>query len=428
MKHMNKLERVLEMRSAGKTVPEIADAMGIGKSTVYRWIANSGTTQNGKATSSNEGTAKVSTERDESGNRCEVTVKSLDVRTEDDALRVANIDTSIWYVDRCVVNSWEVTLGDTATGGMGPQTFTNWQVKLHLERKAPKAIQDGIAELLTRLPVAKPQRKKVDASGHLMSEISIYDPHFGKLSWGEEVGEDYNLSIAARRMTDAFSDLLYRSGNEVSEILIPVGGDYLHINDRTNSTPRSGNRLDVDSRLPKIFRAGASALINCIGMARKPGVMVRVKILPGNHDPDTVFYIGEVLSAYYRNCEDVEIDNSPKARKYYQWGVGMIGFSHGCDEKPTDLPLLMAGEAPEMWAATKHREFHVGHLHKKKTMHHVAGDSVGPVYVRVLPSICGPDYWHYAKGYTMSRKAAEAFVWHDRHGCMDQLTSFVEEA
>ncbi len=88
-----------------------------------------------------------------------------------------------------------------------------------------------------------------------------------------------------------------------------------------------------------------------------------------------------------------------------------MGFTHGSDEKHADLPTIMAGEVPRHWADTTHREWHLGHLHKRKETRFNAGDTYGAVTVRVLPSMTGTDAWHYQKGYVKGCRAAEAYLW-----------------
>jgi hypothetical protein len=87
-----------------------------------------------------------------------------------------------------------------------------------------------------------------------------------------------------------------------------------------------------------------------------------------NHDHERVFYLGEVLQAAFSNSVRVSIDNSPKVRKYYCWGGCLLGLAHGHNEKPEQLPLIMAQESKVDWANTFYREFILGHLHHSKKL------------------------------------------------------------
>ena len=93
-------------------------------------------------------------------------------------------------------------------------------------------------------------------------------------------------------------------------------------------------------------------------------------------------------------------------------------FTHGDNEKPSDMPLIMATEQPEMFAATEFREAHCGHYHKEQV------NEYRGVKVRFLPSICALDEWHKKMGY-QSLRAAQAFIWNHDEGLEGYLQSNV---
>jgi len=89
------------------------------------------------------------------------------------------------------------------------------------------------------------------------------------------------------------------------------------------------------------------------------------------------------------------------------------------DDAPIkDLPLIMAQEKSEAWSRTKHKEWHIGHVHKRKESNFIAGDTFNGVHVRVIPSLTGTDAWHYQHGYTKNEKMAESFLWDYEEGCV----------
>ena len=117
------------------------------------------------------------------------------------------------------------------------------------------------------------------------------------------------------------------------------------------------------------------------------------------------------LEAIYMNCKDVTVDTLPAFQKHIKYGINLIAWTHGDEEKHRDLPALMAGKWPEDWATTKHREWQLGHFHKKKEMYTVIGDEFGAgVRVRIIPSLSAKDAWHASKGY-MSIRSAEAYLY-----------------
>ena len=96
-------------------------------------------------------------------------------------------------------------------------------------------------------------------------------------------------------------------------------------------------------------------------------------------------------------------------------------FTHGNEEKITQLPLIMAQEEPQLWAKATFREVHIGHFHSKKVYSRIDVDENVGVRTRILPSLTTADFWHYSKGYVGNIRSSEAFVWDKKHGMEAQL-------
>jgi hypothetical protein len=260
---------------------------------------------------------------------------------------------------------------------------------------------------------------------HLL-EISPVDLHVGKYAWGEEAGEDYDITIAEKVFTDAINDILHRASvYPLEKIVLVVGNDLLQT-DNLAGTTTAGTYVDTDSRYIKSFRRARA--INSWAIHRCAEVApVDVQIVPGNHDSLTAFHIGEVLEAEFEADPRVQISNSARRRKYLKYGVTLLGWTHGNEEKHQDLPLIMAQECPKEWGETLHREWHIGHLHKMKETRFTAGDSFNGVRVRILPSLCAPDAWHYTRGFVKERRACEAYLWNRKSGYAGHFSSNVRE-
>ena len=287
-----------------------------------------------------------------------------------------------------------------------------WQNKAD-QRETVRQIGDEILADIRREAKSSPDKPRIKISrekdNHLL-EIAPVDLHVGKLAWGEETGTDYDIRIAERVFTAAIDDILERTKSyQITQIVFPVGNDLLQVDSPANTTT-AGTYVDTDSRYIKSFRRARSITSWAIReMAKRAPVLV--PIVPGNHDRITAFHLGEVLEAEFSDVPFVAIDNRPLLRKYHKFGTNLLGWTHGSEEKPADLPLLMANECPEWWSTTEHREWHVGHLHRSKETRYTAGDSFQGVRVRILPSLCAPDAWHYSKGFVHERRACEAYLY-----------------
>lgn len=364
-----------------------------------------------------QGSVGTAIERDFKERNGYICVQSLNIRTAEDALEIADIDTDIWEVERQLINSWEVT-------NKYGERFTNFQVKVWLKRKSPelKSIELVIKDLQNNPPKLKRVKYK-NKNKHLL-EIAMYDVHLGLLAWGKEVGEDHDAKIGREIYRNAIIDSTRNVPNTIEEILFPLGQDFFHINNPRGMTPKAGNVLDVDSRLAYIYEQGEYAVIEGIEHCRQIAP-VRVLWVPGNHDPETSFYLCRTIDAWFRNDPNVIVDVNPTFRKYHRYGVNLIGFTHGDEEPHKSLPTIMADEKPNDWAETKIREWHTGHTHRQKKMDFLSVDTIGSVVVRVLPSMTGTDFWHYMKGYVGGNKITQSFLWNKEDGLENIFFTYV---
>lgn len=291
-----------------------------------------------------------------------------------------------------------------------------------VEERAILSLEALREELLDDLRKAgKPGklRKPPKPDRDILLEVCPLDAHLGALAWEDETGdESYDLSIASKRYQSAVAGLLARAERDKpAEILLRVGDDYLHVDSDMNQTT-SGTPQDVDSRYRKVFRVGvqcaAASVRACAALAP-----TKVVIVPGNHDNHATFAVGEVLAALFADHPQVTVSPILTPRLYAEWGRVMLCLTHGSDEKPDTLPLLMATEQPAMWARTDWREVHMGHLHRKRKM---SEDEFNGVRVRWLPSLKSADHWHAKKGFVGSQRAAEAYLWSKARGFLGMIS------
>ncbi|MCR4323186.1 MAG: hypothetical protein NUV61_03830 [Candidatus Azambacteria bacterium] len=330
-----------------------------------------------------------------------------------------------WMVERWVCNKWEVGAKDSNKKIKVTPLF---QVKAWLIRRVHEIrARDAIATLL--LDAKKhslkslPKKYKNKSSG--LYEIDMPDIHLGRQTWEEESGENSDLKIMVGLVKVAMTDLLSRIENtSVSRILFPIGNDFFNVNDKREETIH-GTRQQEDQRWQKTFREGRKLLVTLVDMCVEVAP-VDVLVIPGNHDEERIFYMGDALDCWYHNNKNVSIDNRAVKRKYYQFEKNLIGFTHGYYEKPEKLAYLMPSEVPALWAKTINREWHLGDKHQKKdTVYYKTTDGNG-IMVRILRSLAAPDAWTFDKGFISSPRAAEAFMWHPENGVSGQFTHVVK--
>ena len=149
---------------------------------------------------------------------------------------------------------------------------------------------------------------------------------------------------------------------------------------------------------------------------------VQISIVPGNHDEETMFALGDALEIVFENSRFITVDNSPRLTKYFEWHQCLIGLNHGRDIKPARLGGVMASEQREAWGRTKWREWLIGHWHTKgEAVLAPVSEELG-VRVRTIPSLTPPDAWHTRKGYIGNVRAAECLVYHPEAGYRAQFS------
>ena len=340
--------------------------------------------------------------------------------TEDQLLSIYNISLEDWEIEKKVINTWEVG-SKTPDGTLAVTPL--FQIKIWLRNKAIlKTLEQIRLEFKEDLKTLSPrvdiiQYSKNNLNAPKLLELNIFDLHLGKISWNEETGTDYNLQIA----TDLFNECIDYFINltntfNIERILFPIGNDFFN-SDKShpfNSTTK-GTPQEEDTRWQKTFRLGRQLIVDAVDRLQKIAP-VDIVMVPGNHDFERNFYLGDSLEGWFFNNKNVTVHNLASPRKYYRYNNVLLGFTHGNEEKITDLPLIMAQENPEEWAKTKFREFHIGHWHHKKEIKFKSTEEYQGVCIKYMGSLSGPDSWHHKKGYIASNRSAEALIWDCQKG------------
>lgn len=336
---------------------------------------------------------------------------SEQVRTLEQLIRVCEIDTQEWEVERYLCNKWE----NVAKDSLVVQLF---QVKVWLKRKvnivaARSEIRDLIEDAKKLIP-ARPWPKRKSGGRHVL-ELAVPDLHLGKLAWSPETGyANYDAKIAEKVFNDAIEALVARTAHlgDFERVLLPIGNDLLHV-DNPNNTTTAGTQVDVDSRFKKTFVACRRMMIRTIIRLREIAP-VDVYVVPGNHDSMATWHLGDSLECFFHETDDIFINNEPTFRKYFHYGSNLIMLTHGNEGKRADYPLVMAVEQPELFGSTKYREVHTGHYHKTHL------EEYHGVRVRIIPALCPPDAFHAEKMFVGALRGAEAYVWEKNEGLVAQ--------
>jgi hypothetical protein len=253
------------------------------------------------------------------------------------------------------------------------------------------------------LSTYKPEKLKLPAGTPHAVVISPFDLHYGKYAWTGETNEAYDRKTARELLLQKTKELIPDIIKyNIEKVVVPVGSDFFHV-DTLGGTTTKGTPQDCDGTFVQIMVEGNQLMIEFIDMLRQVAD-VEIILTAGNHDFKLSHSLLQFLGAYYRNTEGVSVIKCHKFRQYFTYGKTLMGFTHGDQTKHSDLPFLMANEAPSEWAFCKHKAFFTGHLH-----HEVVKDYKG-VKVFQMPSLSGSDRWHHQNGYEGSTRALHAYI------------------
>jgi len=251
-------------------------------------------------------------------------------------------------------------------------------------------------------------RKKIKGNHTIL--IPLSDLHINKLANKEETGEEYNSKIAVKRALEGAKGLMHKAqGFKADKIIFTIGGDILNTDGSTKGTTR-GTPQDTDLRWFEAFRVAKKAVIKIIEYLMQFADVHVVHIM-SNHDYSSGWMLSDTIESWFRNCKNVEFDNTVRHRKAFLYGDVAIFPTHGDKHKNAELPLLMAHEYPEIWAKAKYRYCFVQHFHHYKKVKAIEDgkDYIG-LTVHQLASPSPADLWHSESGYVGAKQSIEAFI------------------
>ena len=115
---------------------------------------------------------------------------------------------------------------------------------------------------------------------------------------------------------------------------------------------------------------------------------VTVRILRGNHDPVSATAVAMSLRRWFRHNPRVTVETGQSYHWWFRRGNVFLGASHGDKAKMRDLPMIMAHDRKEDWAASTFRKIYTGHIH------HESRIEEGGVIVESMRSPVAKDAYH----------------------------------
>ena len=204
------------------------------------------------------------------------------------------------------------------------------------------------------------------------------------------------------------------------EAVLLLGGDTLHADDDKAETPQSKHKLDVDSRQFKVIDTAIEVMAEIVGLLLAKHSILTIRVLRGNHDPNSHRVLTFALAERYRDEPRVTVEKDPRDLFMKQWGKSAIFAHHGDRAKPDRMALYISDICP-FWSETRHRHYLVGHVH------HDHAKDIGPLRYESLRAFCPPDSYAAGMGYG-PRRALQALTFHNHDGLVLRALDPIERA
>jgi len=247
--------------------------------------------------------------------------------------------------------------------------------------------------------------------------IPIADFHLNLLSDEFSTGNEYNMQIAEDIFFQVINDIIDRIEDKPFEkVLFAVGNDFINSDNLSGTTTRGTPQDNAESWFKAVNKA-TELIIRATDMLTYIAP-VDVVLVPSNHDLHTMFGVIQTVKAWYRNDDNVNIDDSPLPRKYYKFGKILVSLSH--DIKVKDALQIITTEAKNMWSNCEHIILMLAHLHQAMVY-----EKQGYLEVFRLPTVSGFSRWSNDKGYIQTEKKNQSFIIDKELGITDILNTVI---
>lgn len=276
------------------------------------------------------------------------------------------------------------------------------------------AMKAAVEAFKEELPRAEPVTRTHRANSDFLNFYAVTDAHFGMLSWREETGADYDLSIAEALLTDWFAAAIDLAPAAFTGVLAQMG-DLAHYDGMESKTPTSGHIVDSDSRFQKVVRVIIRTLRRVVRMMLEKHERVHIIMADANHDPASGAWLREMFAAFYEDEPRVTVDSSASTYYVVEHGKTSLFVHHGHRRNVGNVDSVFAGKFRDIYGRTQFSYAHLGHLHSDELK------TTNLMKVERHETLAAPDAYA-ANGGWLSGRSAKVITYSARHGEVSRLT------
>jgi hypothetical protein len=233
----------------------------------------------------------------------------------------------------------------------------------------------------------------LDFQSDVIPWIQIGDAHLGMLAHSNEVGENFDLKIAEQELCAAIS-ILVDELPSCERMVINDLGDFTHYENFEGETQASKNRLDCDTRFPKMIKVYSRVMRFIVEKALTKAQHVDVIVNQGNHSRTNDIWMAELLRVAYGHTGRVHILNNDSVFIAYRMGATLVMTHHSDKCKPSQLAHVMTTDYRKDYGETEYHYVDVGHVHHGMVMKEHPG-----IFVESFNHLAALDKWANDAGY-----------------------------
>ena len=290
------------------------------------------------------------------------------------------------------------------------------------------------ADFLARIKRKAPKSKKSPVPTKTLAIPANFDVHIGKHCELIRTGREYTPDMAVKQVLEGQAALYgLTKPFGVSDILLPLGNDIVHIDSNANTTS-GGTPQDAYGSVESQMYLAAELYIKSIeGFAKNHNVWLCH--VHSNHDRVAGWSVSQMVAHYFHNHPRVHVaagSMDQTHRKYFVFGNSLIMFHHG-EAKEEKLLGIIKAEANEALAQTNRVYVYQGHTHHRTksrrgmnteidvekdhsglTVIKSGNGAVNQLHVETVRSPSPADDWH-SRSQFINIPSVEMFLHNNEH-------------
>jgi hypothetical protein len=233
----------------------------------------------------------------------------------------------------------------------------------------------------------------LDFQADVIPWIQIGDAHLGMLAHANEVGENFDLKIAEQEICAAIGILIDELPS-CERLVLNDLGDFTHYENFEGETQASRNRLDCDTRFPKMIKVYSRVMRFIVEKALTKARHVDVIVNQGNHSRTNDIWMAELLRVAFGHTGRVHVLNNDSAFIAYRMGNTLVMTHHSDKCRPAQLAHVMTTDFRKDYGETEFHYVDIGHVH-----HCMVTKEHPGIFVESFNHLAALDKWAHDAGY-----------------------------